>query len=115
MRALATLVVSSSERGLPPQLDHPPPELVLSLQRLIDLLPLAVPAFHREVELRCLKAREREIGSHAAFAQSMHALGQPAPGTGENRNLGGDAGPGTFHCLLLKLLGEGFAFVTDSG
>src|SRR3989442_11216171 len=99
MGALATLVVSSPERGLPPQLDPPPPQLVLSLQRLIDLLPLAVPAFHREVELRCLQAREREIGSHAAFAQSMHALGQPVPGTGENRYLGGKDCPGAFHRL----------------
>src|SRR5947208_17083472 len=93
-----------SERGLPAQGKDLAPQLLLRLERRIDLLALAMPALHREVELRCLQSCEAHVGAESALVQRTQPLAKPAPGAGEDVHLGGQHRAGAAARLLVQLL-----------
>src|SRR5206468_7440942 len=86
------------------QLDHPLAQMLLSLQRCVDLLALAMPPLHRQVELRGLQSRHLEVGAESLAAQRLEPLLQPPPWAGEDRNLVGKDRALSGRRLLLQLL-----------
>src|SRR5258706_11927062 len=78
-----------SERGQPAQGKDLAPQLLLGLERSVDLLPLAMPALHREVELSRLQSRESHVGAEPALVERTQPLAKPAPWAGENAHLRG--------------------------
>src|SRR5439155_16889064 len=72
-----------------PQLHDPFAQLLLRLDRRVDLLTLAMPAFHRQVQLRCLQSRNLQITAYPSATQRLEALLQALPRAGQDRHLVG--------------------------
>src|SRR2546430_1922837 len=76
------------ERGLPAQGKDLAPQLLLGFERRVDLMALAMPALHGEVELRCLQSREAQVSAESTLVQRAQPLAKPFPGVGEDVHLG---------------------------
>src|SRR5439155_9152012 len=72
-----------------PQLHDPLAQLLLRLERRVDLLALAMPAFHRKVKLRGLQSRDLQITAQSRATEHLQPLLQALPRAGQDRHLVG--------------------------
>src|SRR5437870_6388312 len=97
-----------------PQLDHALAQLLLRLERSVDLLALAMPALHRQIELRRLQARDSEVARQARPVERLQSLAQAPPWARKHRDLIGEdrALPG--RRLLAQLVDQILALVANA-
>src|SRR5260370_3378338 len=104
---------SKSSRDPVAQLHDPIAQLLLRLERSVDLLALAVPPLHGEVELRRLQPRHRQIPARPRPVERLQSLPQPAPWAGQDGHLVGQdrALPGGR--LLVHLVEQALSLISN--
>src|SRR5579859_2063122 len=102
------------ERRQLPQDEDLAPQLVLGLERLVELLALAMPALHRQVELRRLQPREPDIRADAATVERAQALAKTPPRAPQDVDLLGHDDAGAGRRLLAQLRRQSRAFAAQA-